>query len=329
MKNQIILAGGSGFIGQSLVSPLLAKGYRVVVLTRSPSHEDRAIQYAQWDGKTIGDWVQFLEGAKAVINLTGKSISCRHTPENRREIIDSRVNSTRVLGQAVAHCTQPPDVFVQASGIGIYGDAADRWCDENAPQGHGFLAEVCKRWEEAFYDVTASGMRKSILRIAPALAANGGFLKPLTLLTRWFLGGQAGSGRQFMSWIHFEDLARMFICAVEREDIAGIFNATSPNPVTNADFMEELRRALHRPWTPPVPKWALPIGSWLMQTEASLALTSCRAVPKHFVDRRFEFEFPQLRPALTNIYPTTRTSCGHISIYFYGRPRWGSWRSRF
>ena len=304
MKNQIILAGGSGFIGQSLAPILEAKGYEVVVLTRSPSRHEGAVNYVQWNGKTMGDWSRLLEEAKAVVNLTGRSINCRHTPANRREIIDFRVDSVRVLGQAVAGCRQPPRAFVQVSGIGIYGDTGDLWCDENTPPGDDFLADVCKLWEGAFDDVTASGMRKSILRIAPVLGPSGGFLKPLARLTRWFAGGQVGRGRQFVSWIHITDLAAMFVCAIERNDIVGIFNATSPNPVRNADFMGELRQALHRPWSPPVPKWALPVGSWLMGTEASLALTSCRAVPKYFIDSGFKFEFPELRPALANIYPT-------------------------
>jgi len=304
MKNQIILAGGSGFIGKSLAPILGAKGYEVVVLTRSPSRREGAVHYVQWNGQTTGDWSHFLEEAKAVVNLTGRSINCRHTPANRREIIDSRVDSVRVLGQAVAGCREPPRTFVQVSGIGIYGDTGDLSCDENTRQGDDFLADVCKLWEGAFDDVTASGMRKSILRIAPVLGPNGGFLKPLARLTRWFAGGQVGRGRQFVSWIHIADLAAMFVCAIERNDIVGIFNTTSPNPVRNADFMSELRRTLHRPWSPPVPTWALPVGSWLMGTEASLALTSCRAVPKHFIDSGFKFEFPELRPALTNIYPT-------------------------
>jgi uncharacterized protein (TIGR01777 family) len=305
MKRRIILAGGSGFIGQSLSLLLLAKYYEIVVLTRAASHQEGAVSHVQWDGKTLGDWTHCLEGSRAVVNLTGRSINCRHTPENRREIIDSRVNSVRVLGQAVARCTQSPETFVQASGIGIYGDAGDRWCDENAPHGNDFVAQVCELWEGAFDEISVSGMRKTILRIAPALGSNGGFLKLLGRLTRWFLGGQVGSGRQFVSWIHIADLTQMFICAIERDAIAGVFNATSPNPETNAEFMRELRRVLHRPWSPPVPRWALPIGSRLMRTEASLAVTSCRASPRHFLDRGFEFGFPVLHQALANIYPNT------------------------
>jgi uncharacterized protein (TIGR01777 family) len=302
MKRKIILAGGSGFIGQTLSALLLANGYEVVVLTRSPSRQEGGVHYLQWDGLTIGEWVKFLDGAKALVNLTGRSVNCRHTPKKRREIVDSRVNSVSVLGEAVARCARPPETFLQAGGIAIYGDTGDRWADENAPHGHDFLAEVCKLWEGAFAEVHALGMRKSVFRIAPALSANGGFLKPLGKLTRWFLGGHVGTGRQYISWIHLADLCRMFLCAIERDGVAGVFNATSPNPATNADFMRELRRALHRPWSPPVPNWVLPIGSRLMQTETSLALTSCRAMPKHFLDSSFEFEFPDLKRALAKIY---------------------------
>jgi uncharacterized protein len=302
MKNKIVLAGGTGLIGRSLCRLLLAKGYTVTVLTRSPSHQQEAVNYTQWDGHSLGDWAKLLEGAKAVVNLAGRNINCRHTPKNRREIIDSRLNSVRVLGAAAAHCAEPPECFVQAGGISIYGDTREQSADENAPHGSDFLAEVCKLWESAFADISAAGMRKSVFRIAPALAAYGGFLKPLAQLTRWFLGGHVGTGRQFVSWIHIGDLCRMFISAIERNDLAGIFNATSPNAVTNAVFMRELRRVLRRPWSPPVPKSALPLGSWLLQTEASLALTSCRAIPRHFLESGFEFEFPELREALANIY---------------------------
>jgi uncharacterized protein (TIGR01777 family) len=304
MNTRIILAGGSGFIGESLAPVLLARDYEVIVLSRTPSHQKGAFRFVQWDGDTLGDWAQILDGAGAVVNLTGRNINCRHTPQNRREIINSRVNSVRILGEAIARCTQPPKAFVQASGAGIYGDTGDRWCDENAPPGEDFLARVCQLWEEAFAAVSAPGMRKSVLRIAPALGPNGGFLKVLGKLTRWFLGGQVGSGRQFISWIHIADLSRMFLWAIERNEITGVFNATSPNPATNVEFMRKLRRALHRPWSPPVPKWAVHVGSWLMRTEPSLALTSCRAAPKHFLESGFEFEFPELRQTLANIYPS-------------------------
>jgi uncharacterized protein (TIGR01777 family) len=187
----------------------------VIVLTRAESDQRGAVRKAHWDGKTLGDWIQFVNGAAAVVNLTGRSINCRHTPENRREIIDSRVDSVRVLGQAIEQCAQPPQVFVQFAGVGIYGDKGKRLCDETTAPGDDFVAEVCQRWEAAFDSVDASKTRKVLLRLGVVLGPNGGFLEVLGRLTRWFLGGQVGSGRQYISWIHITDLSRMVLAGVE------------------------------------------------------------------------------------------------------------------
>ncbi|MEY2494958.1 MAG: uncharacterized protein QOJ45_1450, partial [Verrucomicrobiota bacterium] len=287
MKRRIILAGGSGFLGRSLGEVLSRGGYEVIVLGRGPSKVSGGRRHEQWDGRSLWDWAGHLDGAKAVVNLTGRSVNCRHTPENKREIMDSRVNSVRVLGEAISGCTVPPEVFVQASSLAIYGDPGDLWCDEEAPPAHGFSEEVCKRWEGAFAEVRAPGMRKVVLRIGIALAAHQGALPVLARLTRWFLGGKVSHGRQYISWIHIVDLVRMFVEAIERPDLSGVLNATGPNPVTNAEFMRELRHALHRPWSPPVPAWATQIGARLMGTEASLALTGRRCQPARFLENGF------------------------------------------
>jgi uncharacterized protein (TIGR01777 family) len=299
---RIILAGGSGFLGQSLGQALLEQGYEVIVLGRGRSKVSGGIRHEQWDGHTLGGWASLLEGAKAVVNLAGRSVNCRHTPENKRQIMNSRVNSVRVLGDAISRCAQPPEVFVQSSSLAIYGDPGDRWCDEEAPQAHGFSEEVCKRWEGAFADVQKPGMRKLVFRIGIALAADQGALPVLARLTRWFLGGKVSHGRQYISWIHITDLVRMFVDAIERPDLSGIFNATGPNPVTNAEFMRELRRTLHRPWSPPVPAWVTKIGAPLMGTEAGLALTGRRGAPRRFLEHGFQFQFPTLREAFANLY---------------------------
>jgi uncharacterized protein len=303
VKARIILAGGSGFVGQALTPLLLEKDFEVVVLTRAPSSGTGDLRNAQWDGKTLGEWAKLVDGAKAIVNLTGRSINCRHTQENRREILESRVDSVRVLGEAITRCSQPPQAFVQAAGVGIYGESGDRWCDENSAHGTDFVSDVCERWEAAFAAVKAPATRKVLLRLGVALGRDGGFLEVLSKLTRWFLGGQAAGGRQFVSWIHLADLTRMFVCGIEDSEIAGVFNATAPNPVTNAELMRELRRALHRPWSPPVPEFAVRLWAALMGTEPSLALTSQRCAPRHFLETGFKFDFPELRSALTNIYP--------------------------
>ena len=302
MKPRVVLAGGSGFLGQALAKTLVSKGYEVVVLTRAVHREGTGIRHLHWDGQTLGDWSQSIDGAKAIVNLTGRSVNCRHTPEHRREVMESRVNSVRVLGEAVARCNHPPEVWVQASSLAIYGDSGDRWCDEDAPQAEGFSEEVCKRWEGEFAKVEAAGMRKVVMRIGIVLDTDAGALPVLARLTRLFLGGRVGSGEQYVSWIHVADLTRMFFDAIERPDIAGVFNVTGPNPVTNAEFMRELRRVLRRPWSPPVPAWATAIGASLMRTEPSLALTGRRCRPKRFLESGFRFEFPELRGALDDLY---------------------------
>lgn len=302
MKERVVLAGGSGFLGQALAKVLLEKGYEVVILSRGAHREGAGIRQLHWDGKTLGDWSQSIDGAKAIVNLTGRSVNCRHTPEHRREIMESRVNSVRVLAEAVSRTDRPPEVWIQASSLAIYGDPGDRWCDEDAPHAEGFSEEVCKRWEAEFAKVKAAGMRKVVMRIGIVLEANHGALPVLARLTRWFLGGQVGNGRQYVSWIHIADLTRMFVEAIERSEISGVFNVTGPNPVTNAEFMRELRRALHRPWGPPVPAFATRIGAFFMRTEPSLALTGRRCRPKRFLERGFHFDFPELRGALADLY---------------------------
>jgi uncharacterized protein (TIGR01777 family) len=303
MKPRIVLAGGSGFIGQSLSPFLVSKNYEIVVLTRGKSDHHGSIREAHWDGKTLGEWTQFVNGALGLVNLTGRSINTRHTPEHRREIVDSRVDSVHILGEAIGRCVQPPKVLVQLAGVGIYGDKADRICDETTAPGDDFVSEVCRKWEAAFDSIASPHSRKVLLRLGVVLGRNGGFLHVLSRLTRWFLGGHVGEGRQYISWIHIADLSRMILQAIAEEELIGVFNAAAPNPATNAELMRELRRALHRPWSPPVPEFAARIASWLLGTEASLALVSQRCVPKRFLEKNFEFEFSNLRQALANIYP--------------------------
>jgi uncharacterized protein len=292
---RIILAGGSGFIGNALTPVLRAKGYEPLVLGRSGTD-------LHWDGKTLGSWASALEGAEVVVNLTGKNINCRHTEQNRREIMRSRVDSVRILGDAISRCAVPPKVFVQASGVGYYGDTGDRVADEGAPPGDDFPARVCGEWEAAFYGLELPATRKVVFRLGVVLGRNGGALPMLETLTRWFFGGAVGSGRQFMSWIHIDDVVRMFVSAIERAELTGDFNATSPAPVSNSEFMRELRRVLHRPWSPPAPAPLARAAAWLMGFNGDLALLSNRCVPRRFLEHGFDFRFPTLPAALTDLY---------------------------
>lgn len=301
-KKRVVFAGGSGFLGSALVQPLLEKNYEVVVLTRSPRKRDDGVKEIAWDGKTLGAWVQYLADAHAVINLAGRSVNCRHTPKNLREIVESRVNSVNAIASAIHNLARPPGIWIQAGSLAFYGDLADEWCEEGAPSGAGEMVETCRLWETAFQAAPLPGTRRVLLRIGLVLARDGGALSVLGKLTKWFLGGSAGSGRQYVSWIHLADMKQMFTDSIERDDLHGVFNATSPNPVTNAEFMGELRRALHRPWCPPAPVWAVRFGSRLMETDPSLALTGRRCRPARFLRLGFQFQFPELRKALTDVY---------------------------
>jgi uncharacterized protein len=301
-QKRIIIAGGSGFIGTALTQELIARDYEVVVLTRSPSERGDGIKEVEWDGEHLGEWIKCLDGATAVINLTGKNINCPHTPENLRELTASRVNSVNAIAAAILHVKTSPRVWAQASAIGFYGDTKDNLCDENSPAGNDSLAEICKQWEAAFASAKTPATRKVLLRIGFVLGRDGGALPVLAKLTKCFLGGSAGSGKQFISWIQLADLTRMFVEAIENADLSGTFNAAAPKPVTNKEFMHELRRVLHRPWSPPAPEFAVRLGARLMDSEPSLALAGQRCAPKRFLAAGFEFHFSELRPALEEIF---------------------------
>jgi uncharacterized protein len=298
---RIVIAGGSGFIGTALAHELVSRGYEVIVLTRRARRRSDGVREVVWDGEHPGDWISFLEGAEAVVNLTGRSINCRHTPENLREIIASRVNSVSALAAALALVKIPPRVWVQATATGFYGDTKDQVADETARAGADSLASICQQWEAVFAASNLPTTRKVTLRIGFVLGQESGALPVLSKLTKFFLGGSVGNGRQYLSWIHLADLVQMFVAAIENEKMIGTFNAVAPTPVTNADFMRELRRALHRPWSPPAPVFAVKFGSWLMGSEASLALVSQRCAPRKFQAAGFEFQFSNLRSALDNL----------------------------
>jgi uncharacterized protein len=297
---RIVLAGGSGFVGQALAGRLLADGHEVIVLSRGKSANARGT-ILPWDGSNLGDWAQSLEDAWAVVNLTGKNINCRQTIANRGEIVRSRVASVRAVAEAIRRCRRPPRVFVQTAAVGIYGDRGDLVCDESTPPGSGFLGETCQQWEEAFAESPTPGVRRVVLRLGVVLGREGGAFPALAAIARWFLGGAVGSGQQYLSWLHLADAVRMYRDAIDRQDFQGVYVATSPQPATNAQFMRELRAAVHRPWSPPVPALAVRMGAWLTGINADLALTGQRCAPRRLMEQGFAYEFPELRRALRDL----------------------------
>jgi uncharacterized protein (TIGR01777 family) len=302
-KGRVVLAGGSGFLGRALTEEFVREGYEVVVLTRKPSKVSRArVREVEWDGRNVcASWARELEGAAAVVNLTGRSVDCRHTAANRREILESRVHSVGAVGRAVRACAEAPRVLIQAGSLAIYGDAGTRVCDEHAPAGRGFPVDVCLRWERAFESLELPSTRKVLLRIGFVLGRDDGALPKLARLARLYLGGAVGDGRQYISWLHVRDFCRLVLWCVARQDAAGVFNATGPCPVTNAEFMCELRCALKRPWSPSTPAWLVHLGAFLMRTEGELALTGRRCIPDRLVEMNFKFIYTNLESALADL----------------------------
>jgi len=298
---RVVLAGGSGFLGQALAARFIAKNYDVVVLSRGAARLGRLGTFQTWDGSKLGPWTDSLDGASAVINLTGKSINCRQTLVNQRAIVQSRVNSVAVLAQAVRKCKQPPAVFVQTSAVGIYGDRGDEVCDESTSPGQGFLAETCVAWERAFSDAELSNVRNVVLRLGVVLGKRFGAFPVLESLTRFFMGGAAGSGRQYVSWLHLKDAEAIFLRAAEDSNMQGAYVAASPEPVTNAALMRQLRTSLHRPWSPPAPAVALRIGGYVAGINTELILASQRCRPTRLLAEGFEFAYRDSGPAVENL----------------------------
>ena len=301
MTKKVILAGGSGFIGSALARSLASAGWEPVILTRTP-RENAGFREVAWNGETGGAWAAELEGAAAVVNLAGRSINCVHTLANSREILESRENAVRALGKGYARAKNPPPVWVQCSATGYYGNAGDRLCDEALASGPGFMAEICRRWEEAFRALELPGVRRVVLRIGVVLDREAGAFPPLARLVRCCLGGAAGSGRQYVSWVHLKDVIRIFEAALAQPELAGVYNACAPGPVTNAEFMRELRAAFRRPWCPSAPEFAVRLAArHLLKTEGNLALYGQRCMPQRLLAAGFGFKYSQLPSALADL----------------------------
>lgn len=298
-SRKVVIAGGSGFIGFGLVGELLAAHYEPVVLSRRQGVTLGA-RTVVWDGKSVGDWAKELEGAAAVVNLSGKSAFGRWTPEHRRAILRSRVEPTEAIGKAIQACKTPPPVWVNASAVGFYGDTGDKEVDEFGSLAQDPLAEVCRKWEAAQMDHDREGVRKVRLRIGFVLGRNGGAFPLLRRLTLCFLGSAIGSGRQWVPWIHLRDLCSCFRTCIE-SDVAGPVNGVGPEPVTNNQMMAELRRALRRPWAPNVPAPLLKLGEIFGLPPASVTLTSSRVRSSILPELGFRYRFPTLPSAFEDL----------------------------
>lgn len=294
---KIVIPGGSGQVGTVLARKFRAEGHEVVVLSRNP--KAAPWKTVAWDAETPGDWADEIDGSDIAINLAGRSVNCRYTDENRRLMMDSRVNSTRVVGHAIAQSSSPPRVWLQASTATIYADRYDAPNDEKTgilgkEDGKwGFSIRIAKAWEAALDEADTPQTRKVALRSAMTMSPDrGGIFDVLSGLVRIGLGGKVWHGRQFVSWIHEADFLAAIDWIIGREEFVGPVNLASPNPLPHAEFMRDLRKAWKMPVGLPAFRWMATIGAFLMRTETELVLKSRRVVPQLLLDSGFEFQFP-------------------------------------
>ncbi len=295
---RVTITGGTGFIGRRLVDRLLAGGHQVHLLARAPKTAlPLEVGISIWNATAGPPPPAGLEEADAVVHLVGEPIAQRWTPEIKRRIRASRIDGTRHLVEGIARRSRPLPVLVSVSGVDYYGSRGDEILTESAPPGTGFLAEVCAGWEEQARAAEKLGVRVVILRLGMVLGPGGA----LALMLPWFklgLGGRLGDGRQWMSWIHLDDVVNLILFALERPELAGVVNAVSPNPVRNADFTRTLSRVLRRPALFPVPLFGLRL---LFGEMSDVLLASHRVVPKAAEAAGFKFSFPDLGPALKHV----------------------------
>lgn len=299
----IVIPGGSGYLGQVLSGYFVRQSRPVVILSRHPQPDSASVRYVSWDGETLGDWADTFENAEAVVNLAGRTVNCRYNEKNKQQIYDSRLHSTRVVGEAISHCANPPKVWINSSSATIYRHALDRPMDEATGEiGTGFSVDVCRRWEQTLAEAQTPQTRKVALRAAIALGkGKGGAMEPFLRLARLGFGGPMAGGNQFVSWIHTEDYARSIDWIIAHEELEGPVNSASPNPVPNREFMRTLRAVCRQPLGIPLPRWMLEVGALLLQTETELILKSRRVVPGKLSASGFLFQFPELRAALDDI----------------------------
>lgn len=292
MVKKAVIAGGTGFIGTYLKEKYERLGYRVYIISRQSEH-------IQWDDTYR--MKDALDGAKLVINLAGRSVNCRYTEANKREIFNSRTETTEALGWAIEACSTAPELWINASTATIYRHAEDRPMTEDGGEiGRGFSVAVAKAWEDSFFSFQLPDTRQVALRIAIVLG-DGGVMEPYRKLVRYGLGGKQGNGRQMFSWIHIEDLYRTIRFMQHRDELSGVFNASAPNPVANKQWMNELRQSMNRRAGLPATKWMLETGAAALRTETELILKSRWVVPERLVHEGFRFRYPALKNALADL----------------------------
>ena len=293
MDKKIIIAGGTGFVGKYLTRAFKSQGHEVIIISRQQGH-------INWDNEPA--ITAALENSAMLINLAGKSVDCRYNEKNKKEIFNSRVNTTKALGDAILQCRNPPALWINSSTATIYRHAEDRPMTENTGEiGSGFSVNVATNWEKTFFGFNLPATRRVALRMAIVLGKDGGVIHPLKNLVRFGMGGKQGSGNQMFSWIHIADLFNIISFIQQRHEISGVLNTAAPNPVNNKTLMQLLRKNMGVKIGMPIPKWLLETGAVLIKTETELILKSRWVIPERLSDAGFQFKYKNINEALKNI----------------------------
>ncbi len=299
---KLIIAGGTGFLGQALCMELENEFDEIVILSRIESKQQNNIKYVAWDAETLGSWCNELENATAVINLCGKSVDCRYTEKNKALIFSSRLNSSGIIAQAIKNCKRPPQVWINGASATIYRHSETEPMTEATGEiGSGFSIEVCKAWEKIVNEADLPGTRKINLRIAMVLGSTGGVYPELIKVVKRGLGGTMGKGTQQMSWIHVSDFCNMVKWIIQNPNAVGVYNCVAPNPVINKKLMQLLRKKANMHFGLPASELLLNIGAFFIRTETELILKSRYAYPERALDEGFAFKFDTIDRCLNNL----------------------------
>lgn len=293
MQKKIVLAGGTGFIGKYFAERFKALDYEIIIISRNSAH-------IQWENQT--EIENAINGAAMLINLAGKSVNCRYNQKNKDEILTSRTATTKILGDSILNCENPPALWINSSTATIYRHAMDKPMTEiDGEIGTGFSVDVATKWEKSFFDFQLPQTRQIALRMAIILGKGGGVMKPFVNLVRFGLGGSQGSGKQMFSWLHVEDLFNIILFLQNQKDLNGVFNCSAPTPVNNDTLMRALRKTMQASIGLPSPEWMLKIGAVLIGTETELILKSRWVIPDRLQKAGYQFKFPDINGALNDI----------------------------
>lgn len=299
--NKLVIAGGSGFLGQVLARHFQSQFNDIVILSRKPDVSKTNIRTVAWDGRSPKRWSNELNGCDVLINLTGKNVNCRYTEKNKAKILNSRLQSTHILAEAIRLVAHPPAIWIQAASSTIYNHSFQPNDETSNNIGDDFSMTVCKEWERAFWEEQTPTTKKILMRVAIVLGKDGGAWPTLKRLTQFGLGGKQGKGNQMISWIHEHDFARVVEWLINNGTRNGVYNVCSPHVVPNHEFMRIARRSLKIPMGIPSPAWLLNLGAAMLGTETELVLKSRFVKPQNLLTEGFQFQYSDLQKALTTL----------------------------